>query len=567
MLHRRNFLQFVLCAVLALGLPAGCQPDGHAESVQITLLGTTDLHGNLFPIDYYSNKPANRGLAKIATLIRQVRSEQPNVLLVDSGDTIQGTPLAYYFARKDASQPNPTIALMNALGYDAMATGNHEFNFGLDVLLKAKSEAKFPWLAANIEGPRSGNEHFRSHIIKEVAGVRVGIVGFITPGVPRWEIPAHYRGYSFHSIVETAKRVIPEVRKQVDLLVVIAHSGLERDPQTGEAREADQIPGENAIWALAEQVPGIDLILYGHSHREMPEKIINGVLLTQARNWGQSLARADVTLTRDGGGKWRVASKNSTTIPVTDSTPPDPQIFALARPYHEATQAYLDAPAAKSSVSLKASTARYEDHPFVDLIHRVQLEYGKADVSFATMFLTSAEIPAGPVTVRQIASLYIYENTLYTVEMTGAQVAEALEHAAGFYPAWPVANGQRLRLPGYNADCAQGVEYEIDLTRPPGRRVRNLARQGKPLEPAAKLRVAINNYRYAGGGYYKVFQGLPILYRSPQEVRDLMIEYVTRTGTLPSAADNNWRIVPREAVDAMIREATAPRPAQPAGGS
>ncbi|MGH9792031.1 MAG: 5'-nucleotidase C-terminal domain-containing protein, partial [Candidatus Acidiferrales bacterium] len=211
--------------------------------------------------------------------------------------------------------------------------------------------------------------------------------------------------------------------------------------------------------------------------------------------------------------------------------------------------------------------ARYEDHPFVDLIHRVQLEYGKADVSFATMFLTSAEIPAGPVTVRQIASLYIYENTLYTVDMTGAQIAEAIEHAASFYPAWPVANGQRLRLPGYNADSAQGVEYEIDLTQRPGRRVRNLTRQGRPLDPAARLRVAINNYRYAGGGYYKVLQGLPILYRSPQEVRELMIDYVTRTGTLPSAADNNWRIVPREAVDAMIREATAPRLAQPAGGS
>lgn len=586
MLRRRNFLQFVLCAVLALGLPAGCQPDANAESVQITLLGTTDLHGNLFPIDYYTNKPANRGLAKIATLIRQVRNEQPNVLLLDSGDTIQGTPLAYYFARKEPAKPNPTIALMNALGYDAIAAGNHEFNFGLEVLLKAKSEAKFPWLAANIEGPdpslsnggevkhspkptlsnyeRAGHPQFPSHIIKEVAGVKVGIVGFITPGVPRWEIPAHYRGYTFHPIVETAQRVIPEVRKQVDLLVVIAHSGLERDAQTGEAREGDQIPGENAIWALAEQVPDIDVILYGHSHREMPEKLINGVLLTQARNWGQSLARADVTMTRDDGGKWRVASKKSTVIPVTDSTAPDPQILALARPYHQATQAYLDAPVATSTVSLKAVTARYEDHPFVDLIHRAQLEYGKADVSFATMFLTSAEMAAGPVTLRQIASLYIYENTLYTVEMTGAQIAEAIEHAASFYPAWPVANGQRLRLPGYNADSAQGVEYEIDLTQPPGKRVRHLTRNGQPLDPAAKLRVAINNYRYAGGGYYKVFQGVPILYRSPQEVRELLIEYVTRTGALPASADNNWRIVPREAVDAMIREATAPRAAQPA---
>jgi len=561
---RRGFLHVSLLAFVALGLPASCQTSG-ASKVTISLLGTTDLHGNVYPIDYYSNRPANRGLAKIATLIQQARAEQPNTLLLDSGDTIQGTPLAYYFSRKEASKPNPTVAVMNALRYDAMAVGNHEFNFGLDVLLKAKSEAKFPWLAANIEGPASGNEHFASYIIKDVAGVKVGIVGFITPGVPRWEIPAHYRGYSFQQIVDAARRVIPEVRAKADLVVVIAHSGLERDPQTGEVRSGDQIPGENAIWSLAEAAPGIDVILYGHSHQEMPEKVVNGVLLTQARNWGQSLARADVTMERDAAGKWRVVSKKSTTIPVTDATEPDPEILALAKPYHEATQAYLDRPVATSTVSLKGETARYEDHPFVDLIHAMQLEYGQADASMATLFLTRAEIPAGPVTVRQIASLYIYENTIYTVEMTGAQLAAAIEHAAGFFPDWPAREGARLRLPGYNADCAQGVEYEIDLTRPKGQRVQKLTRNGKPLDPQVKLLVAINNYRYAGGGYYKMYEGLPVLYRSPQEARDLLIEYVTRTGKILAEADGNWRIIPREAVDAMIREATAPRGAEPVG--
>lgn len=560
---RRTLLQFVFCALLAAGVPGGCQSPAGPSSVHITLLGTTDLHGNLFPVDYYTNRPANRGLAKIATLIKQVRAEQPNVLLLDSGDTIQGTPLAFYFARKDTSKINPTVAVMNALRFDAMAAGNHEFNFGLEVLLKAKSESTFPWLAANIEGPSSGNEHFQPYIIKELEGVKVGIVGFITPGVPRWEIPAHYRGYSFKQIVETAKRVIPEVRKKVDLLVVIAHSGLERDPQTGETRGMDQIQGENAIYGLAEQVPGIDVILYGHSHREMPQLVVNGVLLAQARNWGQSLARADVTMERGADRKWRVASKKSTVIPVTDAVQPDPEILEVARPYHDATQAYLDAPVATSDVALSAETARYEDHPFVDLIHRVQMEYGQADISMATMFLTSARVPAGPVTVRQLASLYIYENTLYTVELTGAQVAEVLEQAASFYPAWPVPAGQRVRLPGYNADCAQGVAYEVDLTQPVGQRIRNLTRNGKPLDPAAKFRVAVNNYRYAGGGYYKTYQGLPILYRSPQEVRELLIEYVSKTGAFPTTADNNWRITPREAVDAMIREATQPRQAPP----
>jgi 2',3'-cyclic-nucleotide 2'-phosphodiesterase/3'-nucleotidase len=243
---------------------------------------------------------------------------------------------------------------------------------------------------------------------------------------------------------------------------------------------------------------------------------------------------------------------------------PDPEILALARPYHEATQAYLDAPVATSNLALSAEAARYEDHPFVDLIHRVQMEYGQADISMATMFLTSAQIDAGPVTVRELASLYIYENTLYAVELTGAQIRDVLEQAASFYPAWPAPEGQRLRLPGFNADCAQGVEYEVDLTQPVGQRIRKLARNGQPLDPAAKFRVAINNYRYAGGGYYKTYQNLPILYRSPQEVRELLIEYVSKTGAFPTTADNNWRIVPREAVDAMIREATRPRQSPPA---
>jgi 2',3'-cyclic-nucleotide 2'-phosphodiesterase/3'-nucleotidase len=299
----------------------------------------------------------------------------------------------------------------------------------------------------------------------------------------------------------------------------------------------------------------------------LSQKIINGVLLAQARNWGMSLARADVTLERGANGQWRVASKSSTVIPVTDSVEPDPAILEVARPFHEATQAYLDTPVAKLATPLAAATARYEDHPFVDLIHATQLEFGQADVSMATMFHTGAQIPAGAVTVRQLASLYIYENTLYTVEMTGEQLRQALEHAASFYPAWPVPAGERLRLPGYNADCAQGVEYEMDLTRPPGQRVRHLTRHGKPLDLKARLRVAINNYRYTGGGYYAVYRDLPVVYRSPREVRELLIEYASRIGTLPAQADGNWRIVPRAAVEAMIREATAPRQAQPASAA
>ena len=552
----RNWRLLVLAPILAgISIFAGWAQQSTPGRVHIVLLGTTDIHGNIFPEDYYANRPRNRGLAKIETLVRQVRASEPNVLLLDSGDIIEGTPLAYYSARKDTAPPNPTIAVMNAMAYDAAACGNHEFNFGLDVLWKAKREARFPILAANVKQVYvRGVEHFDSYIIKNVAGVRVGIVGFVTPGIPRWEIPAHYKGYQFEQIVESAKRVIPEVRKQADLIVVLAHSGLGPDPAANQESAPGDISGENATLALAEQAPGIDVIFFGHTHLEVAQMMVNGVLLAQAQNWGQSLARADIEMEHDAGGGWRVKEKHSTVLPVTDSTAADSEIVKLAQPYETATQKYLDAPIATSAQEMRGDISRYQDDPLVDLIHRVQLDAGHADVSLATMFYPAIKIPAGPVTVRQLAGLYIYENTLYVVEMTGAQIKNALEHAASFYPQWPFDASKPLQLPGYNADSAEGVSYVIDLTRPVGDRIRNLTRQGKPLDPAAKLRVAINNYRYTGGGHYDVFKGLPIVYRSPEEVRELIIDYVSRTGTIPTTSDGNWSLQPREAAQALIAE-------------
>jgi 2',3'-cyclic-nucleotide 2'-phosphodiesterase (5'-nucleotidase family) len=567
--HKRFCLAIFVCLLatiavlpngahhLRLGDAAFADPASKPQSsVTITLLSTTDIHGHVEPWDYYANKPVNLGLAKISTLVTQARAEAPQALLLDCGDTIQGTPLAYYFARKDTSQPNPTIAAFNAMKYDAMAVGNHEFNFGEDVMWKAKGESKFPWLAANVKQTYTeGVQRIRPFIVKNVEGVRVGIVGFVTPGIPRWEIPAHYKGYEFEQIVTAAKRVIPQVRAKVDLLVVIMHSGLDRNPETGAIDSEIPINGENAAWELAEQVPGIDVIFFGHTHRELPEKIVNGVLLAQARNWGQSLARADIAMTRDGKGRWQITSKHSKTIPVTSDVLADPAISKLAEPYQEATERYLDTPIATSDVELSGAHSRYEDDPLVDLIHKVQIEAGHADVSMATMFNPGVKIAAGPVTVREAAALYIYENTLYVVEMNGAQLKDALEHAASFFPAWPVPPGKEIALPGYNADSAAGVSYVIDLTQPAGQRIRDLTYKDKPLEPSQRLRVAINNYRYTGGGKYSAYQGLPVSYQSPEEIRELLIEYLARTKKIPTAANGNWKIEPPEAVAAIEKAA------------
>jgi 2',3'-cyclic-nucleotide 2'-phosphodiesterase/3'-nucleotidase len=206
------------------------------DRVQVTILGTTDLHGNINPIDYYTNKSDNRGIAKVATLIKSVRKEHPNVLLIDSGDTIQGSPLESFHGRKNNQPPDPMMLIMSSLNYDAMAVGNHEYNFGLKVLEKARNEANFPWLSANTYDKSTRKPHYKSYIVKEVAGVKIGILGLTTPGVPNWDNPPNYAGLEFHEPVAEARKWVSILRnqEQVDVVVIAMHMGLEEDLRTGE---------------------------------------------------------------------------------------------------------------------------------------------------------------------------------------------------------------------------------------------------------------------------------------------------------------------------------------------
>src|SRR5678815_1421584 len=236
------------------------------DRVQITILGTTDLHGNINPIDYYTNKPDNRGLAKVATLISRVRKEQPNVLLIDSGDTIQGSPLESFHSRKNNVRIDPMMLVMNSLNYDAMTVGNHEYNFGLKVLEKARGEAKFPWLSANTYDKTTQKPHYKPYIVKDVAGVKIGILGLTTPGIPNWDNPPNYAGLEFHEPVAEARKWVAELRtkERVDVVVIAMHMGLGEDLRTGEANPG-QVPHENEAIAIAKEVPGVDVIFMGHT--------------------------------------------------------------------------------------------------------------------------------------------------------------------------------------------------------------------------------------------------------------------------------------------------------------
>src|SRR5687768_390060 len=542
------------------------------QRAHVVILSTTDMHGRIFPVDYYTNKYDNVGIAKVATLVKDARKSNPDLLLIDSGDTIQGTPLAYIHNRRNNKQPDPMMLTMSALKYDAMAVGNHEHNFGWRVPEKARSEASFPWLSANTYDTRvkgDPSNYHKPYIIKEVQGVRVAILGLTTPGIPNWENVPNYEGLEFRETVSEAKKWVPRLRNEgkADVVVVAMHMGIEEDLRTG-TRSPSQMSNENAALAIARQVPGVDVILMGHTHRDVPSLVVNseviktymdipnqrtsgyfneGVLLTQANRWASHLARVDLYLEKGGDNRWHVMAKSSRTIPVTEKTEVDAEIAKLAQPYHDETQAWLAKTIGESDKELTAQGCRSRDTAIIDLIHRVQLEAGKAEVSMAACFNTEARISQGTVTVREIASLYEYENTLVTLELTGQQVKDALEHSARYFKEYQAGKSLNelvdTRIPGYNFDMAEGVTYDLDLTKPFGQRIQNLKFKGQPLSLTQKLRVVTNNYRVNGGGGYTMFKNAPVVYRSSEEVRELIIDWVERNKKIPVEPSNNWRIV------------------------
>ena len=524
-----------------------------AGELTLRVAATTDLHGNLLPFDYFTARPAERGLAKIATLIRKARAENPNFLLVDAGDTIQGSPLETVHqlavrGRKTAAA-DPMMLAMNALRYDAMAVGNHEFNYGLGNLNAARAAAKFPWLSANTVLAKGSHEKpFDAYVVKTVGGVRVGIVGITTPGVPSWEEPDHYRGYQFEAGVEAAKRAVAAV--SADVVLLVAHAGLGGD---------GDLAHENMVRQIAERVPGITAIIYGHTHLEAGGKLINGVLVMQPKNWGMSLGVMDLVLSNDAG-HWAVKAKSSEVWKVTRDVAADEEILKIAEPYHRAAEAYLQTTVSEAPAALSGRFCRIEDTPLIDAIQTVQLHYAKADVSFASCFNPRIEVKQGAVTVRDIAGLYVYDNTLYAVEGTGLMVREALENAARFYrqcadatcAAGPLINS---RVVGFNYDMAAGVEYDIDLTKPEGSRIVNLRFHGKPLSDGQQLRIAVNNYRAGGSAGYQMFKNGKVVWRSNEEIRDMIIQFYSDHKPLPARAVGNWRVVPEGARKVLEAEA------------
>jgi 2',3'-cyclic-nucleotide 2'-phosphodiesterase / 3'-nucleotidase len=565
---RRSMSVLVLAALVLPLLSAAPIASAQGETKTITILETSDLHGNIMPWDYYANRSAEWGLAKVATLIKQERAQNPNTLLIDNGDTIQGTPLTYYYNLLETQSVHPMAATMNVLRFDSTTLGNHEFNYGPGVLNRWTSQLNFPALSANTR-KTDGGEAFQPYLIKEVDGVQVGILGLTTPAIPNWEKPGNIEGLRWDDPIATAKQYVPKIRAEgADLIVIAQHSGWSKAPADSAKPESwltdpstwqptGSLPGENVTIELAQQVPGVDIILAGHSHLDVPKAVINGVLIAEPSYWGRALSKFTVQM-QGSGSDWQVVGKDATNLS-TRGVAADAEIMNIAAGYHDQTIKYISTPIGTATSEFSGGPkARYTDSALGDLINTVQSEAAAAagypvDLSLAAIFTDAGMIPQGQITLRDAYSVYIYDNTLYVMEITGDILRRALEKNAEYFkqvdpnnlPADPkgvVADNAR----DYNWDLYTGIEYTIDLTRPVGQRVTKLRFAGKDLAPNQTLRIAINNYRASGGGGYAMFREGKILWQSTNEVRDLMAEYVKAKGSLNPQQINqaNFTLVP-----------------------
>ncbi|MEU5861743.1 5'-nucleotidase C-terminal domain-containing protein [Nonomuraea sp. NPDC047529] len=559
---------------LALGaLPAHASGD---KSVTVTVMGTSDIHSNVLNWDYfkdaaYSDKQGNTiGLAQVSSLVNKVRAERgaDHTLLFDSGDTIQGTPLAYYYAKvepiTETGQTHPMAKAMNAIGYDAVTLGNHEFNYGLPLLATWIKQMKAPVLGANAVHAGSGKPAYEPFVIKsmKVKGekpIKVGVLGLTNPGVAIWD-KANVEGkLRFTDLVESARKWVPVIRGLgADVVVVTAHAG-----DSGISSYGTDLPVENASAMVAEQVPGIDAVLFGHAHNEVAQRFVTNkatgqqVLLTEPGKWGQRLSRLDFTLAKQRG-KWVVTGKTSATLN-TNTVAEDPKIVSLLKPQHDTTVGYVNKVVAKSAEELSAAESPYKDTPILDYIQQVQTETVKAALpgntlpvlSIAAPFSRTAVFPAGDVRVRDVAGLYVYDNTLLAIKLTGAQIKDYLEYSARYFnqlnPGDPVDVTKltnAANTPDYNYDQLSGVSYDIDVAKPAGQRIANLTFEGAPIPADKEFVVAINNYRQSGGGGFPHVTTAPVLYNAQVEIRQALIEYATAKGTINPAdfASANWKL-------------------------
>ena len=564
-----------LALALVLAACASTQAPATHPTVELLVAATTDVHGWLRGWDYYTNAAdTTRGLTRAATIVDSLRAAHPGrVVLVDAGDLLQGNPLAYAAARVSADTMSPIVGAMNAMQYDAAAIGNHEFNYGVPFLDRAVGQARFPFLSANtyrVDGARK----YRAWTMVERAGARIAIVGGTTPGVNVWDRDNVRGRVTVRAIIPDVRASVQEARRNgADVVIVVLHSGLSGASSYDTASTG--AAAENVTAQVAREVEGIDLIVFGHSHREVADTTIATALLVQPRNWAGSVGVAHLELRR-AGNRWVVGAKRGEVIRTAGRRESDAMLAVTAQAHAEAVR-YVSTAVGRTPVAWRGDSSRVVDTPLIDFILETQRRTAGTQLASTAAFSLDAALDTGGITVAELARLYPYDNTLRAVRITGKQLRDYLEFSARYFgTAGTSEPAVDPAVPGYNYDIVSGADYTLDLARPAGSRLTRLEVEGRPVRDDDSFTFALNNYRQTGGGGYAMLAGAPVLYESTADIRQLLIDEVRRRGTLEPADvfRRNWELQPATAIGpayaAMHRGALAPAraattPAAPVG--